>query len=93
MLDRCAVVLGGLADGSGILVISIEPNSPARRAGLHEGEILVEFDGQPVAGIDDLHRLLTEARVGTRAPVTILRGADTATLVLIPEDSRAEAQK
>ena len=93
MLDRCAVVLGGLAVESGILVISIEPNSPAQRAGLHEGDLLVEFDGQPVAGIDDLHRLLTEARVGAEAPVTILSGAETATLVVIPEVSRAEARK
>jgi S1-C subfamily serine protease len=77
---------------SGILVLSIEPNSPAQWAGLREGDILVGFDGQLVPRIDDLHPLLTEARVDARAPVTFLRGADKATLVVVSEESRAEAQ-
>jgi S1-C subfamily serine protease len=77
---------------SGILVLSVEPSSPAQRAGLREGDIIVGFDGQQVAGIGDLHRLLTEARLGARAPVTVLRGAEKAALTVIPEESRAEAQ-
>jgi S1-C subfamily serine protease len=89
-LPRRVTRFHGLSVESGILVISIEPNSPAQRSGLREGDILVEFDGQPVAGIDDLHRLLTEARVGARAPATILRGAEKVTLVVIPEESRAD---
>ena len=52
---------------SGILIVSVEPNRPAQRAGLSEGDIMVGFDGQPIAGIDDLHRVLTE-KVGTRIP-------------------------
>jgi S1-C subfamily serine protease len=82
----------GLPVESGILVLSTEPDSPARRAGLRQGDIIVGFEGQPVAGIDDLHRLLTEARVSARVPVTVLRGAEKATLEVIPEESRAEAQ-
>jgi S1-C subfamily serine protease len=83
----------GLPVESGILVLSIEPNSPAQRAGLREGDILVGFDGQPLAGIDDLHRLLTETRVGASAPMTILRAGEKATLVVIPEESSARAQR
>ncbi len=73
---------------SGILVISVEPNGAAQRAGLREGDILVGFDGHPLAAIDDLHRLLTEARVGTRAPLTVIRGAERLTLEVMPEESR-----
>jgi S1-C subfamily serine protease len=73
---------------SGILVISVEPNGAAQRAGLREGDILVGFDGYPLAAIDDLHRLLTEARVGIRVPLTVIRGAERLTLEVTPEESR-----
>src|SRR6185436_11074957 len=52
-----------LAVESGMLVLGVEPNSPASRAGLREGDIVVEYNGLPVAGIDDLHKFLTGAQV------------------------------
>jgi S1-C subfamily serine protease len=58
---------------SGVLVVTIEENSPGQRAGLSEGDIIVGFDGQPVFGIDDLHRMLTEERVGVKTMLTIIR--------------------
>lgn len=76
-----------LASESGILVVSVEENSPAQRAGLREGDIILGFDGQPTAGIDELHKLLTEARVGVSASLTILRGVDVQTLRITPEES------
>ena len=54
---------------SGILVLSVEPDSPAQRAGVHPGDVLVGYAGRPVAGIDDLHRLLVEEQVGRAAPL------------------------
>ncbi|MGH8055936.1 MAG: S1C family serine protease, partial [Candidatus Entotheonellia bacterium] len=75
-LPRRTVRFHGLPVESGILVISVEPQSPAQRAGLREGDIIVAYDGQPVAGIDDLHRLLTEKQLRVRALLTIVRGAD-----------------
>src|SRR5258706_12164571 len=48
-----------LGDDTGMLVLQVEPESPASRAGLREGDIVVEFNGQPIAGLDDLHRQLT----------------------------------
>ncbi len=72
---------------TGILVISVEPNSPAQRAGLQEGDVLLAYDGQSTPSIDALHRLLTEARVGLASPLTILRGVETRVLHVIAEES------
>ena len=71
---------------TGILVVSIAPDSPALRAGLREGDILLSYDGQPTPGIDDLHRLLTETRVGVPASLTILRGVEKRTLHIVADE-------
>src|SRR5262245_50455400 len=62
-----------LAVKSGLLVLGVEPGSPADRAQLREGDVVVGLDGRPIRGVDDLHRELTVARVGTRATFTLLR--------------------
>jgi S1-C subfamily serine protease len=73
---------------SGVLVVSLEENSPAKRAGLSEGDIIVGLDGQPVAGIDDLHRMLTEEKVGVKTTLMILRQTEKLNLNIIPEESK-----
>jgi len=75
-LPRLAVRAHRLIQPSGVLVTTIEPGSPAARAGLQPGDIIVAFDGQPVHGIDDLHRLLTGDRIGTAATVAAVRKAE-----------------
>jgi S1-C subfamily serine protease len=65
-----------LTQASGVLIISLEADGPARAAGLREGDIIVSLDGLPVATLDDLHRLLTEDRIGATATLGILRGAE-----------------
>ena len=69
---------------SGVLVVSVEPGSPARAAGLREGDVIVAFDASPVAGIDDLHRLLTEERARRPSLVTVLRAAAKLDLSIVP---------
>jgi len=61
----------------GLLLISIEPGSPAERAGLFVGDILVSFDGQPVGGVDALMALLGAERIGRPVPVRLVRGGQT----------------
>ena len=63
-----------LAQGSAVLVISLEPDGPAIAAGLRDGDLIVSFDGMAVENLDDLHRFLTEARIGTRTRLGVLRG-------------------
>ncbi|MGH9749986.1 MAG: S1C family serine protease [Candidatus Polarisedimenticolia bacterium] len=58
----------------GILVQGVEEGGPAARAGVRPGDIILGFSATPVAGIDDLHRLLTDARVGVPTLLEVLRG-------------------
>ncbi len=73
---------------SGALVLSLEDGSPAKKAGLREGDIIIALEGQAVAGVDDLHRLLTEVRVGISSSLTVLRGTDKLSLKIVPEEAR-----
>jgi S1-C subfamily serine protease len=52
------------------------------------GDLVVEFDGLPVRGIDDLHRLLTDERIGKRVPVTVIRGVQKLTIELVPKEKQ-----
>jgi S1-C subfamily serine protease len=71
----------------GVLVTGVEPGGPADRAGLEEGDLILGLDGEPVGGIDDLHRLLAEERVGVRVPIRILRRPEILTLPIVPVES------
>ena len=76
-----------LDTASGVLVAGIEPSSPAARAGLAEGDILVALDGAPTPSVDALHKLLTGERIGERAILTILRGVELRRHAVIPLES------
>jgi S1-C subfamily serine protease len=62
-----------LAQATGVLVISLEQDGPARAGGLREGDIIVSLDAVPIPSLDDLHRTLTEDRIGTFAAIGLLR--------------------
>lgn len=87
-LHRSTVRHFELPVSSAVLVASLEPGSPAERAGLEPGDVIVRFDGAPIASIDDLHRLLTEQRIGIHVPLTVLRGSEQRTLGIVPEESK-----
>ncbi len=74
-----------LSASSGEMVISVEPNSPAYSAGLRERDVIVQFGAVRVAGVDDLHRLLTEATPGEPAEITVLRGTELMRLSVRPQ--------
>ena len=86
-LLRLAQRAHGLDSRSGVLVTGVEPDSPAARAGVRTGDILVAFAGTPVTGIDDLHRLLVTERIGSATTVVVLRQAEKLELQIVPEDS------
>ena len=78
-----------LAAASGVLVIAIAPGSPAARAGLREGDVMVDFNGQPVPSIDALHKLLTADHIGVESPLAVLRGTEKLSLPITPQESAA----
>jgi S1-C subfamily serine protease len=65
----------GLNVASGALIAGTEPDGPAKQSDLMIGDVVVALDGEPVSGVDDLHRLLTEERVGRQVVLTVLRRA------------------
>ncbi|MBP7687759.1 MAG: PDZ domain-containing protein, partial [Thermoflexales bacterium] len=71
----------------GVLVVSIEPNSPAQRAGLIEGDVIVGFADQPIETVDALQRLLSDQQVGVRSAITVIRRNDKLTLYVTPQES------
>jgi len=77
----------GLAVTSGILVASVEAASPAAAAGLRDHDIIVAIASHAVSGVDDLHRLLTEDRIGVPTPLTVLRGVDKRQIVIVPGET------
>jgi S1-C subfamily serine protease len=79
-----------LAISSAVRVETVEPSSPAAAAGLRGGDLIFTFDQQPVTGIDSLHRLLTEERIGHATPLGVLRGAERLQLVVVPWEERTE---
>lgn len=86
-LLRLARRAHGIDAKSGVLVTGLEPNSPAQRAGMKVGDIIFAFDGQPVAGIDDLHRLLGADRIGSPTVAVVLRGAERLELPIASVES------
>lgn len=73
----------GLTQETGLMVISVEPGTPAERGGLLLGDILIGLDGQPVRDTDDLPALLTSDRVGKATPVQVIRGGELRVLTVI----------
>ena len=88
-LHRRVVRFHDLPADTGVLVVNVEPASPAFDAGLMEGDVLVELDGKPLRSIDDLQRILTEEKVGVRVPMVLLRQqTEKLTAWVVPAESR-----
>jgi S1-C subfamily serine protease len=92
-LHRRLVRFYNLPVESGVLVLSVEKNSPAERAGLLKEDVIVGFSDQPISGIDDLHRLLTEEQVGVKSPLVIIRRSEKMILDIVPEESKSRADE
>jgi S1-C subfamily serine protease len=80
-----------LAHESGIRVSTVEKASPAAAAGVREGDIIVSFGDEPVTSVDDLHRLLTDARIGAGVDIAVLRRDRHITLRITPRESPSTA--
>ncbi len=88
-LHRRLVRYYNLPIEQGVLIAATEPESPAQRAGLRQGDVIIGIDDQLVSGIDELHKRLSEDRVGTRSRLSVIRGADKISIDIIPAESKA----
>jgi len=73
---------------TGALVLAPEAGSPAAKAGLQEGDVIVALEGEPIEGVDVLHRLLSEERIGVSTRLTVLRGSKRLEFKVVPEARR-----
>jgi S1-C subfamily serine protease len=87
-IHRRVVRFYNLPQESGVVVLGVEDGSPAKKSGLREGDVIVALDEKPVAGVDDLHRLLTDAQVGARCELTLIRHTERLTLPIAPAEAR-----
>ena len=85
-IPRALARANRLAVDSGVRVASVAAESPAAVAGIKEGDIVLAFDGHPIGGVDDLHRLLAEERIGVPAAVVVLRGGERRELTVVPAE-------
>jgi S1-C subfamily serine protease len=70
---------------SAVMVLDTDAEGPAARAGLCKGDVILEFGGEPVSGVDDLHRLLIGDRAGRAVSTHILRAGRPLDLSVTPE--------
>jgi len=75
-----------LAQASGVLVIAVEPGSPAQAAGLAEGDIIIRAGDHPATSIEAIQRVLTQSMIGVPMSLTVLRGTDLVTLTAVPAE-------
>ncbi|HYM98973.1 MAG TPA: trypsin-like peptidase domain-containing protein [Aestuariivirgaceae bacterium] len=74
---------------SGIRVMEVQSASPAERAGVKSGDLIIAIDGETVTGIDDLLRLLDHHRVGKTISVEGLRKGDRQNFAVVPIERRS----
>jgi S1-C subfamily serine protease len=92
-IHRRVVRFHRLAAEHGVLVADMEPRSPASSAGLRVGDLIVAFDGEPVAGIDELHQYLVARVIGVPTRLTILRHTEKLEVTVIPEELASDPRR
>src|SRR5438309_4130360 len=89
-IHRRIVRFYGLPLETAVLVVSVENNSPAERAGLREGDLIIAFDDQPIGNVHHLHKILVGEQLGVPAKLTVIRHTEKLELTILPTESRSE---
>jgi len=75
----------GVADGKGVLVTSVEDDSPAAKAGLKAGDVITAIDGEKVDGSGDLARGINNKKEGD-VTLTVIRNKNQRTMTVTPKE-------
>src|SRR5436309_1921144 len=90
-LHRRVVRFYNLPLETGVLVVSVEKASPAERAGLREGDLIVAFNERPIGTIHDLHKILVGDQICVPAKLVVIRHAEKLVLPILPAESTPPA--
>ena len=89
---RCSTQIAqrahALEQHSGVRVTDVAKGSPAQRAGVESGDLIVGLDGQAVTGIDALQRLLDASRIGRLCVLRLVRRAQLLHYTVTPLELR-----
>jgi S1-C subfamily serine protease len=85
-LPRRMMLHFGLSREGAVRVAGLQNDGAAMRAGLRDGDVILTLDEQPVAGIDDLYRLLSAERIDVPCRIELLRGAQRLSLGVVPRE-------
>jgi S1-C subfamily serine protease len=86
-LHRRVVRFYNLPLETGVLVAAVEPNSPAHRAGLREGDVIVAFNQTAIGSVHDLHKILVAEQIGVAAKLLVIRHTEKFVLDITPAES------
>jgi len=82
----------GMAEPKGALVAQVNPDTPAAKAGIHRGDIIIEFNDHPIHEMNELPRMVAETAPGSKATLKILRDGKEKTLTLTIAELTDERQ-
>src|SRR6058998_2017296 len=88
-IHRRIVRFYGLPLETGVLVVSVEKNSPAERAGLGDGDLIVAFNGQSIGSVHHLHKMLVGEQIGVSASLAVIRHTEKLELPILPAESQS----
>lgn len=74
---------------TGVVIEDVSEESPAAKAGLKKGDIVVEFDGERVRSVRQFTRLVQETPAGRKTPAAVMRGGQRVSVTIEPRDSNA----
>ncbi len=86
-LHRRLVRFHRLPKARGVMITSVEPGSPAEKAGLKPRDLIVAYGSNPVDSIDEMHKFLAEDQIGANVTLTIIRGTERLDLEIVPAQS------
>ncbi len=91
-LPQRIVRAAGLTGRSGVVIVAVEPGSPAAQARLEQGDVILTLGGEPVSGVDDLVRLLNGDRIGHSVELRLLKRGEISTVTVTPIERKTAPQ-